>query len=72
MSPAAAVTGSQGLWFVSRASGLVLLVLLSVVMVLGVATRLGSAPRRWPRFVVRRAAPDARAVPGRVRRRCTW
>jgi sulfoxide reductase heme-binding subunit YedZ len=48
---AAAATGSQGLWFVSRASGLVLLVLLSVVMVLGVATRLGSAPRGWPRFV---------------------
>ena len=47
----AAGTGSQGLWFVSRASGLTLLVLLSVVMVLGVATRLGSAPRRWPRFV---------------------
>jgi sulfoxide reductase heme-binding subunit YedZ len=51
MSAAAAVTGSQGLWFVSRASGLSLLVLLSVVMLLGVSTRLGSAPRRWPRFV---------------------
>ena len=51
MSVAAAATGSQGLWFVSRASGLVLLVLFSVVVVLGVATRLGSAPRRWPRFV---------------------
>ena len=44
----AAAAGSQGLWFVSRASGLVLLVLFSVVMVLGVATRLGSAPRPWP------------------------
>ena len=51
MSMAAAAAGSQGLWFVSRASGLVLLVLFSVVLVLGVATRLGSAPRRWPRFV---------------------
>ncbi len=51
MSLAAAATGSQGLWFVSRASGLVLLVLFSVVLVLGVSTRLGSAPRRWPRFV---------------------
>ena len=51
MSVAAAATGSQGLWFVSRASGLMLLVLFSVVIVLGVATRLGSAPRRWPRFV---------------------
>jgi methionine sulfoxide reductase heme-binding subunit len=52
MNVAAAVAGSQGLWFVSRATGLVLLVLFSAVMVLGVATRLGSAPGRWPRFAV--------------------
>ena len=51
MSALTAAAGSQGLWFVSRASGLVLLVLLSVVMMLGVSTRLGSAPRGWPRFV---------------------
>jgi sulfoxide reductase heme-binding subunit YedZ len=51
MSAAAAVAGSQGLWLVSRASGLTLLVLFSAVVVLGVAARLGSAPRRWPRFV---------------------
>src|ERR1035438_10398741 len=51
MSGAAAVAGSQGLWFVSRASGLVLLVLFSVVIVLGVASRMGAGPRRWPRFV---------------------
>jgi methionine sulfoxide reductase heme-binding subunit len=48
----AAASGSQGLWFVSRGSGLVLLVLFSVVMALGAATRMGSAPRRWPRFAV--------------------
>jgi methionine sulfoxide reductase heme-binding subunit len=47
-----AVTGSQGLWFLSRGSGLVLLVLFSAVIVLGVATRTGSAPPRWPRFAV--------------------
>jgi methionine sulfoxide reductase heme-binding subunit len=52
MTSAAAVTGSQGLWFVSRGSGLVLLVLLTAVMVLGAATRAGWAPRRWPRFAV--------------------
>jgi sulfoxide reductase heme-binding subunit YedZ len=52
MSTAIAATGSQDLWFVSRASGLMLLVLLSGVMMLGVSTRLGSAPRRWPRFVL--------------------
>jgi methionine sulfoxide reductase heme-binding subunit len=44
--------GSQYLWFLSRGSGLVLLVLFSIVVVLGVATRTGSAPGRWPRFAV--------------------
>ena len=48
---AAAGSGSQELWFVSRGSGLVLLVLLTVVMALGIATRAGWAPRRRPRFV---------------------
>jgi methionine sulfoxide reductase heme-binding subunit len=51
VSAAAAVTGSPALWFVSRGSGLALLALLSVVMVLGAATRTGSAPRHMPRFV---------------------
>jgi sulfoxide reductase heme-binding subunit YedZ len=41
----------QWLWFISRGSGLVLLVLFTAVMMLGAATRLGWAPRRWPRFV---------------------
>ena len=44
--------GSQALWFVSRASGLAVLASFSAVMVLGVAQRMGSAPRRWPRFAV--------------------
>jgi len=52
MTRAVAAAGPQGLWFVSRGSGLVLLVLLSAVMVLGAATQAGWAPRRWPRFVV--------------------
>lgn len=49
---AAGITGTQGLWLVSRASGLVLLVLFSAVMVLGVATRTGATTRRWPRFAI--------------------
>jgi methionine sulfoxide reductase heme-binding subunit len=49
---AAVATGTQYLWFISRGSGLVLLALLSLVFVLGVATRTGSATRRWPRFAV--------------------
>jgi methionine sulfoxide reductase heme-binding subunit len=51
-SATVAASGSHGLWFVSRGSGLVLLVLFSVVMALGAATRMGSAPLRWPRFAV--------------------
>ena len=52
MTGAAAVAGSQYLWFVSRASGVMLLVLLSFVLILGAATRLGSAPAWLPRFGV--------------------
>ncbi len=49
---AAAASGSQALWFISRGSGLALLAAFTAVQVLGVAVRLRSAPRRWPRFVV--------------------
>jgi methionine sulfoxide reductase heme-binding subunit len=49
---AATTSGSQGLWLVSRASGVVLLILFSVVMVLGVSTRTGASSSRWPRFAV--------------------
>ncbi len=52
MSVMAAVMSTQGLWFLSRGSGLVLLLLLSVIVVLGVATARGTASRRWPRFSV--------------------
>ena len=44
--------GTAALWFLSRGSGLVLLALFSAVVVLGVATRTGSAPARWPRFAM--------------------
>ncbi len=47
-----ATAGSQWLWYVSRGSGLILLALFSVVVVLGIATRTGSAPRTWHRFTV--------------------
>jgi DMSO/TMAO reductase YedYZ heme-binding membrane subunit len=49
---AGAPTGAQGLWFVSRGSGLVLLILFTVITALGVAVRTGSGPRRWPRFAL--------------------
>jgi sulfoxide reductase heme-binding subunit YedZ len=49
---AAVAGGSQLLWFLSRGSGLILLVVLSVVVALGVATRMGSKVGRLPRFAV--------------------
>src|ERR1017187_7513340 len=48
----AATSGSPWLWYISRGSGLILLALFSVVIVLGIATRTGSAPRTWHRFTV--------------------
>lgn len=51
MTAIVATGGSQLLWFASRGSGLVLFVALSLVVALGVGTRLGSAPRGLPRFV---------------------
>jgi len=49
---AAGTRRSQDLWLVSRASGLVLLVLFTAVVVLGVSTWKGTSSRRWPRFAV--------------------
>jgi methionine sulfoxide reductase heme-binding subunit len=48
----ATLAGTQGLWFLSRGTGLVLLALFSVIVALGVAVASGSATRRWPRFSV--------------------
>ena len=53
----ATAAGSQGLWFVSRGSGLVLLVLLTLVMVLGMSARAGWLPALGP-FRHRRTASD--------------
>jgi methionine sulfoxide reductase heme-binding subunit len=52
VSAVAAASGSQALWFVSRSSGLALLVAFSAVMMLGVAARLGSASKRWSRLAL--------------------
>ena len=51
VSAAASLAGQQGLWFLSRASGLTLLVASTSVLVLGIAARTGAAPGRLPRFV---------------------
>lgn len=41
-----------GLWFISRASGLALLIVFTLTVVLGAVARTGSAARRWPGFAV--------------------
>lgn len=43
-------TELPGLWFLSRASGLVLLVLLSVTLALGIVATGRRTPSWWPRF----------------------
>lgn len=43
---------NQALWYASRATGLVSLVLLTTVLVLGALHRSRLASARWPRFVV--------------------
>lgn len=49
---AAGAASTPMLWYLSRGSGVVLLVLFSVVVVLGIAGRLGSAPRWLGRIAV--------------------
>jgi DMSO/TMAO reductase YedYZ heme-binding membrane subunit len=43
--------GSTALWYLTRATGLVTLVLLSATLVLGIVSSLGWTSERWPRFV---------------------
>lgn len=48
--PVAAI-GGKALWYLTRSSGLVALVLLSATIVLGVVASVGWTMRRWPRFL---------------------
>jgi methionine sulfoxide reductase heme-binding subunit len=43
---------SKALWYLTRGSGVVALILLSAAVILGLVTRNRWASRRWPRFVV--------------------
>ena len=47
------VSASTGktFWYITRATGLVALVLLTGVMILGVVTSIGWSTRSWPRFI---------------------
>jgi len=48
---AASTSSTKALWYLTRATGLVSLVLLTLVMVLGVVQIQRWTPTRWPRFV---------------------
>ena len=50
-SPTAAAIGGKAFWFLTRASGLVAIVLLSATIVLGVVASVGWTTARWPRFL---------------------
>ncbi len=47
-----AVTSSQWLWYTTRATGIVALVLLSASVVLGILTSVRLGTRTWPRFTI--------------------
>jgi predicted ferric reductase len=48
----AAVASTKALWYLTRGSGVVSLLLLTVSVVLGVTTAVRWATARWPRFIV--------------------
>jgi len=53
MSVAAiAAANTKALWYLTRGSGIVSLLLLTVSTVLGITTALRWASRRWPRFII--------------------
>jgi methionine sulfoxide reductase heme-binding subunit len=54
MSPIIASSATKALWFASRGTGIVCLLLLTASMVLGVVTSVRFETRHWPRFVLER------------------
>ena len=45
------VIGTQAFWFLTRGTGAISLLMLTGVVVLGIAGSVGWASRRWPRFI---------------------
>ena len=66
------ITSSTALWYASRATGVVALVLLTAVVVLGIlVNRQGRLPG-LPRFARDQPAPQRVAAGGGVRRGAQW
>ena len=51
LAPAAAAIGGKAFWFLTRASGVVSIVLLSATILLGIVASVGWTSTRWPRFL---------------------
>ena len=49
--PTTVAVGGKAFWYLTRASGLVALVLLSATILIGVVASVGWTTERWPRFV---------------------
>jgi predicted ferric reductase len=54
----ASLSNGKSLWYFTRATGLVALVLLTVSVVMGIAAAIGWATERWPRFLSQRVHRD--------------
>ncbi|HVC23407.1 MAG TPA: hypothetical protein VNH82_08300 [Candidatus Dormibacteraeota bacterium] len=52
MSLAVAATGPSALWYLTRGSGLILLVILTASVAMGILHKSGWTPSGWPRFVM--------------------
>ena len=42
---------TQALWFLTRGTGVITLVLLTAVVALGITGQVGWSSERWPRFI---------------------
>ena len=64
-----AASNAKALWYLTRGTGVVSLLLLTAVLVLGVLGVTRWRSERWPRFLVAGPAPQPDPVRDRVRRR---
>jgi methionine sulfoxide reductase heme-binding subunit len=54
----ASISNGRVLWYLTRATGLVALVLLTISVVMGIVASIGWATERWPRFLSQRMHRD--------------
>ena len=51
LAPTAAAVGGKAFWYLTRASGVVSIVLLSATILIGIVASVGWTSTRWPRFL---------------------